>query len=102
MTGWRQWAAGHWEGSGRIVQLAVRAATSLWGFALQEAKGHVEAETALGSACQAMCRGRGSAPRKGLFFLIFPKAPSACQALHLQGCICLEAMPFSNLHKGAL
>lgn len=46
------------------------------------------------SVCPAMCSGRSNALRKGLFFLIFPQAPSACQALHLQDCICLEGRPF--------
>lgn len=38
----------------------------------------------------------------GLFLLSFPKAPPACQALHLQDCLCLEGMPFSDLHRGPL
>lgn len=42
---------------------------------------------------------QGQHQRKGLFCLIFPKAPSACQALHLH---LPRGMLFSDLHKGSL
>lgn len=54
----------------------------------------MEAEIPPWSVCPDMCSGRSNALREGLCFLISPKAPSACQALHLQDYICLKGRPF--------
>lgn len=39
-------------------------------------------------------------PEKGHLFLILIKAPSACQAVHLQGCLYLAGKSFAHLYKG--
>lgn len=39
-------------------------------------------------------------PEKGHLFLILIKAPSACQAVHLQGCLYLVGKSFAHLYKG--
>lgn len=39
-------------------------------------------------------------PEKGHLFLILIKAPSACQAVYLQGCLYLVGKSFAHLYKG--
>lgn len=50
---------------------------------------------------QAVYLGMGcTRPEKGHLFLILIKAPSACQAVHLQGCLYLVGKLFAHLYKG--
>lgn len=83
-TGWYRWVGApqnQLPGTGRAV--GAPCLHPLCGSALHGAERRAEAELASRSTCQA-CAMAGAAPKEGALFSNFPKAPSACQALHLQ------------------